>query len=222
MIGRVPIRSREEPGLGYAEAVGGTRYVFADLKTLLARATPPRSGDRLAELAAADMTERVAAQLALAELPLRRLIEEPVLPYETDEITRLIIDGHDGDAFAAIAVMTVGELRDWLLSDAVDTAALAHLVPGLTPEIVAAVNGRVPILFDSGIRRGTDILKALALGANAVCLGRIPRWGLGAYGPEGVTRVLEIMQAELVQAMAYTGRPSLDSIDKTLVRTDFA
>ena len=111
--------------MGYAEVVGGTRYVFADLKTLLARATPPRSGDRLAELAAADMTERVAAQLALAELPLRRLIEDPVLPYETDEITRLIIDSHDGDAFAAIAAMTLGELRDWLLSDAVDTAALA-------------------------------------------------------------------------------------------------
>src|SRR5690242_10808849 len=86
------------------------------------------------------MTERVAAQLALAQLPLRRLIEDPVLPYETDEITRLIIDSHDGDAFAAIAAMTVGELRDWLLSDAVDTAALAHLVPGLTPEIVAAVS----------------------------------------------------------------------------------
>ena len=126
--------------MGYAEAVRGTRYVFADLKTLLARATPPRSGDRLAGLAAADMTERVAAQLALAELPLRRLIEDPVLPYETDEITRLIIDSHDGDAFAAIAAMTVGELRDWLLSDAVDTAALARLVPGLTPEIVAAVS----------------------------------------------------------------------------------
>ena len=126
--------------MGYAEVVGGTRYVFADLKTLLARATPPRSGDRLAELAAADMTERVAAQLALAQLPLRRLIEDPVLPYETDEITRLIIDSHDGDAFAAIAAMTVGELRDWLLSDAVDTAALARLVPGLTPEIVAAVS----------------------------------------------------------------------------------
>jgi len=92
----------------------------------------------------------------------------------------------------------------------------------MLPEIVAAVGGRVPILFDSGIRRGTDILKALALGASAVCLGRIPRWGLGAYGPEGVQRVLEIMQAELVQAMAATGRPSLDSIDKTLVRTDFA
>jgi len=140
MIGCEPIRSPEEPGLGYAEAVRGTRYVFADLKTLLARATPPRSGDRLAGLAAADMTERVAAQLALAELPLRRLIEDPVLPYETDEITRLIVDAHDGHAFAAIAAMTVGELRDWLLSDAVDTAALAHLVPGLTPEIVAAVS----------------------------------------------------------------------------------
>jgi len=86
--------------LGYAETVGGTRYVFADLKTLLARATPPRSGDRLAGLEAADMTERVAAQLALADLPLRRLIEDPVLPYETDEITRLIIDSHNRDALS--------------------------------------------------------------------------------------------------------------------------
>lgn len=89
------------------------------------------------------------------------------------------------------------------------------------PEIVDAVGGKVPILFDSGIRRGTDILKALALGANAVCLGRVPRWGLAAYGAQGVQRVLEIMQQELVQAMAYTGRPTLASIDRTLVRTDF-
>jgi 4-hydroxymandelate oxidase len=89
------------------------------------------------------------------------------------------------------------------------------------PEIVDAVGGKVPILFDSGIRRGTDILKALALGASAVCLGRVPRWGLAAYGSEGVQRILEIMQAELVQAMAYTGRPTLASIDRTLVRTDF-
>jgi isopentenyl diphosphate isomerase/L-lactate dehydrogenase-like FMN-dependent dehydrogenase len=88
------------------------------------------------------------------------------------------------------------------------------------PEIAAAVNGRVLILFDSGIRRGSDILKALALGARAVCLGRIPRWGLGAYGAPGVTRILEIMQAELVQAMAATGRPTLASIDRTLVRTN--
>jgi isopentenyl diphosphate isomerase/L-lactate dehydrogenase-like FMN-dependent dehydrogenase len=89
------------------------------------------------------------------------------------------------------------------------------------PEIVAAVGGKAPILFDSGVRRGTDALKALALGANAVCLGRVPRWGLGAYGAPGVQRILEIMQAELTQAMAYTGRPTLASIDHTIVRTDF-
>jgi 4-hydroxymandelate oxidase len=89
------------------------------------------------------------------------------------------------------------------------------------PAIVDVVGGKVPILFDSGVRRGTDILKALALGATAVCLGRVPRWGLAAYGPQGVQRVLEIMQAELVQAMAYTGRPTLASIDRTLVRAEF-
>jgi ethanolamine ammonia-lyase large subunit len=125
MIGRELIPPREEPGLGYAETVGGTRYVFADLKTLLARATPPRSGDRLAGLEAADMTERVAAQLALADLPLRCLIEDPVLPYETDEITRLIIDSHDRDAFVPIAAMNVGELRDWLLSRMPSTPRLS-------------------------------------------------------------------------------------------------
>ena len=126
--------------MGYAETLGGTRYVFSDLKTLLARATPPRSGDRLAGVAAADMTERVAAQRALADLRLRPLIEDPVVPYEADEITRLIIDTHNPDAFAPIAAMTVGELRDWLLSDAADTAALTRLAAGLTPEIVAAVS----------------------------------------------------------------------------------
>jgi len=126
--------------VGYAETLGGTRYVFPDLKTLLARATPPRSGDRLAGLAAASMTERVAAQRALADLPLRRVIEDPVVPYEADEITRLIIDTHDRNAFAPIASMTVGELRDWLLSDATGTAALTRLAAGLTPEIVAAVS----------------------------------------------------------------------------------
>jgi isopentenyl diphosphate isomerase/L-lactate dehydrogenase-like FMN-dependent dehydrogenase len=89
------------------------------------------------------------------------------------------------------------------------------------PEIVDAVNGRCPVLFDSGVRRGTDILKALALGASAVCLGRIPRWGLGAYGAPGVQRILEIMQAELVQAMAAAGQPSLTAINRSLVRTDF-
>jgi isopentenyl diphosphate isomerase/L-lactate dehydrogenase-like FMN-dependent dehydrogenase len=89
------------------------------------------------------------------------------------------------------------------------------------PEIVNAVNGRVPVLFDSGIRRGSDILKALALGATAVCLGRVPRWGLGAYGAPGVQKILEILQAEFVQAMAATGQPSLAAINRSLVRTDF-
>ena len=89
------------------------------------------------------------------------------------------------------------------------------------PEIVDAVGGKVPVLFDSGVRRGTDALKALALGARAVCLGRVPRWGLGAYGAPGVQRILEILQAELVQGMAYIGRPALSSIDRTIVRADF-
>jgi 4-hydroxymandelate oxidase len=89
------------------------------------------------------------------------------------------------------------------------------------PEIVDAVKGRVPVLFDSGVRRGADILKALALGASAVCLGRVPRWGLGSYGAAGVQRVLELLQAELIQAMAATGQSTLASVSRTLVRTDF-
>jgi isopentenyl diphosphate isomerase/L-lactate dehydrogenase-like FMN-dependent dehydrogenase len=88
-------------------------------------------------------------------------------------------------------------------------------------EIVDAVGGRVPVIFDSGVRNGSDILKALALGAKAVCIGRGCRWGLAAYGAPGVQRVLEILQGELVIAMAQTGRPTLASIDRTLVRTDF-
>lgn len=89
------------------------------------------------------------------------------------------------------------------------------------PEVVDAVRGRVPVLFDSGIRRGSDVLKALALGASAVCLGRLPRWGLAAYGPPGVQKMLEIVQAEFKQAMIATGRTTLASINRSLVRTDF-
>ncbi len=89
------------------------------------------------------------------------------------------------------------------------------------PEIVDAVQGRVPVLIDSGFRRGTDILMALALGAKAVGVGRAVRWGLGSYGTPGAQRVLEILQGELVLAMAHTGRPTIKSIDRTLVKTEF-
>ena len=88
-------------------------------------------------------------------------------------------------------------------------------------EIVDAVQGRVPVLIDSGFRRGSDVLKALALGAKAVCLGRSPRYGLAAYGPAGAKRVLEIVQNELISAMAATGCATLASIDRSLVRTEF-
>jgi isopentenyl diphosphate isomerase/L-lactate dehydrogenase-like FMN-dependent dehydrogenase len=89
------------------------------------------------------------------------------------------------------------------------------------PEIVDAVAGKVPVIFDSGVRRGTDILKALALGASAVALGRVPLWGLGSYGPAGVQRVLEIMQAEFVQAMQSVGAPNAASINRKIIRSDF-
>jgi isopentenyl diphosphate isomerase/L-lactate dehydrogenase-like FMN-dependent dehydrogenase len=89
------------------------------------------------------------------------------------------------------------------------------------PAIVDAVGARVPVVFDSGVRRGADVLKALALGAKAVCLGRVPRWGLAAYGPEGVQKAIEIVHGELIQAMAYTRRTSIESVNRSIVRTDF-
>ena len=89
------------------------------------------------------------------------------------------------------------------------------------PEIVAAVNQRVPVVIDSGFRRGADVLKALALGANAVMLGRATRWGLGAFGAAGAQKVLEIVQRELVDAAAAAGRATVASIDRTIVKTDF-
>jgi ethanolamine ammonia-lyase large subunit len=124
----------------YGASIGTSRYVFPDLKTLMAKATPARSGDRLAGIAAASGEERVAAQYALADLPLATFLTEHVVPYESDEVTRLIIDGHDAAAFAPIAHLTVGGLRDWLLSDAPTPDDLAVLAPGITPEMAAAVS----------------------------------------------------------------------------------
>lgn len=124
----------------YAASLNGTRHVFADLKTLLACASPLRSGDQLAGIAATSDEQRVAARMALADLPMRIFLENALVPYETDEVTRLIIDGHDAAAFAPVAHLTVGEFRDWLLGYQADGAALAKLAPGLTPEMVAAVS----------------------------------------------------------------------------------
>jgi ethanolamine ammonia-lyase large subunit len=126
--------------MAHQQTVGSTRYVFEDLRTVLARASPFRSGDVLAGVAARDAAERVAAQRALAEIPLKAFLAEAVVPYESDDITRLIMDRHDARAFAPVAHLTVGDFRDWLLSDAVDTAALTALASGLTPEMVAGVS----------------------------------------------------------------------------------
>ena len=119
--------------------VSGRSYPFAGLAELLAKATPKRSGDVLAGLAAQSAEERVAAQICLAEVPLRRFLDEPLIAYETDEVTRLICDGHDARAFAPVSGLTVGEFRDWLLDYDTDTGTLKAVAPGLTPEMVAAV-----------------------------------------------------------------------------------
>ncbi|WP_280298335.1 ethanolamine ammonia-lyase subunit EutB [Nocardia neocaledoniensis] len=127
----------------YRSSVGVTTYLFDGLVDLLAKATPERSGDQLAGCAAATDAERAAAQWALADVPLTTFLDEVVVPYETDEVTRLIIDSHDRAAFGPIAHLTVGGLRDWLLAvAATDEAAatLAAVSPGLTPEMVAAVS----------------------------------------------------------------------------------
>src|SRR5690348_14171860 len=123
----------------YAATIRARRYLFPDLKALLARASPLRSGDQLAGIAAESGEERLAAQFALADLPLVAFLSQPVVPYESDEVTRLIVDGHDKAAFSAVAHLTVGGLRDWLLSDAATPATLAALASGLTPEMAAAV-----------------------------------------------------------------------------------
>ncbi|MRW86971.1 ethanolamine ammonia-lyase subunit EutB [Pseudoduganella sp. FT26W] len=126
--------------MGYSHQVGSKTYQFRDLKDLMAKATPARSGDYLAGVAAGSAEERVAAQMALADLPLRVFLSEALIPYERDEVTRLIVDTHDAAAFARVAHLTVGDFRNWLLSDAADGAALTALAPGVTPEMAAAVS----------------------------------------------------------------------------------
>jgi ethanolamine ammonia-lyase large subunit len=124
----------------HVQTLGSRVYRFDGLRTLLAKASAQRSGDELAGLAADTEEERVAARLALADLPLRAFLDEPLIPYEADEVTRLILDSHSAQAFAPIALLTVGEFREWLLADSTQAATLAAVANGLTPEMVAAVS----------------------------------------------------------------------------------
>ncbi len=124
----------------YRSILDGESYGFAGLKALLAAASPARSGDTLAGLGASSSAQRIAARYALADVPLRDFLHDALVPYESDEVTRLIFDGHDGLAYAPISHLTVGGLRDWLLSYAADEVGLAALAPGLIPEMVAAVS----------------------------------------------------------------------------------
>ncbi len=123
----------------YTTHIAQQTYNFVSLRNLLAKASPARSGDYLAGVAASSHLERVAAQWVLADVPLKQFLTEAVVPYETDEVTRLIMDGHDPAAFAAISHLTIGDFRDWLLSEQATTETLTAIAAGLTPEMVAAV-----------------------------------------------------------------------------------
>jgi ethanolamine ammonia-lyase large subunit len=124
----------------YRHTIDATTYTFSDLRDLLAKATPPRSGDRLAGIASESAEQMVAARMALADVPLKQFLNEAVIPYEEDEVTRLIVDSHDASGFAGVSSLTVGAFRDWLLSDAATAEALRQAARGITPEMAAAVS----------------------------------------------------------------------------------
>ena len=137
--------------MAFASTIGATTWRFDSLAELMAKASPPRSGDALAGIAATSAQENVAAKQALADVPLKTFLNQALVPYEIDEVTRLILDGQDATAFAPVASLTVGEFRDWLLSEAATPTALARLAPGLIPEMAAAV---------SKIMRNQDLILA--------------------------------------------------------------
>jgi ethanolamine ammonia-lyase large subunit len=137
--------------VSYRQSVGTTTWVFDDLRDLMAKASPPRSGDVLAGVAAGSAEQAVAARLRLADEPLASFLAHPLVPYESDEVTRLICDAHDAAAFAPIAALTVGEFREFLLGETATTGTLAVLAPGVTPEMAAAV---------SKIMRNQDLILA--------------------------------------------------------------
>ena len=124
----------------YHSDLGPTRHRFADLRALLAAASPARSGDMLAGIAATSAEQRVAARYALADLPLATFLDDLLIPYEADEVSRLIVDTHDAQAFAPIAHLTVGAFREWLLANETDGGAITAVSAGITPEMAAAVS----------------------------------------------------------------------------------
>lgn len=126
--------------MNYSYNVGVQTYQFKDLKEVMAKATPARSGDFLAGVAAETYAERMAARMCLAAVPLKKFLEELLIPYEDDEVTRLIIDQHDEKAFAEISHLTVADFRDWLLTDTTDSVTLKRVANGITPEMAAAVS----------------------------------------------------------------------------------
>jgi len=138
--GRAECYCLGEKTMGYSVSISGRSHTFRDLKTLLAKASPARSGDALARIAAESEEERALAKRSLAEVPLARFLEELLISWEQDEVTRLIVDTHDRAAFAAISGLTVGEFREWLLDPQTDTETLARTAPGITPEMAAAVS----------------------------------------------------------------------------------
>ncbi|MEN4748367.1 ethanolamine ammonia-lyase subunit EutB [Pseudomonas sp. Ps21-P2] len=126
--------------MSFSHSIGGMVWRFDSLRELMAKASPARSGDFLAEVAASSDAERAAAQMALADVPLKQFLTEALIPYEEDEVTRLIVDSHDRAAFAPVSHLTVGGFRDWLLGDDATEASLKALAPGLAPEMAAAVS----------------------------------------------------------------------------------
>lgn len=142
---------KENIYMAYKINLGDITYSFRDLKDLMAKATPIRSGDELAGIAATSMEEHVAAQMRLAEVPLQQFLEEPLIDYDKDEITRLIIDTHDKEAFSPISHLTVGDFRNWLLNETCTSDVLSKIAPGITPEMAAAV---------SKIMRNQDLILA--------------------------------------------------------------
>jgi ethanolamine ammonia-lyase large subunit len=193
------------------------RVSFPDLKTLLAQASPQRSGDALAGLAAPDQKTRILARMALADVPLVDFLSANFAPYESDDVTRLIHDTHERDAFAPIASMTVGEFREFLLADSTDAMMLRRLAPGLTPEMVAAV---------SKLMTNGDLI-AIAAKSRIVTAFRTT---IGLEGriaarlqPNHPTDDLAAIMAATVDGLAYgTGdavigvNPATDNLDNTI------